>query len=98
MAQLSATSVGIRVGMFSLLSLITGATTIGEAHAFVEALARVPDPQLLRPPVEYFGPTRGIVSAVLVAGWAAGLAFLRECRKLGSVEGAADPDAGVSSD
>ena len=39
-----------------------------------------------------------IVSAVLVSGWAAGLAFFRECRKYPSVQGAADPDAGVSSD
>lgn len=83
-AQLSRTSVAILVGIFSVFSLVTGITTvgtIGEAGALANALSRVPDPQLPRPPTELFAPMKWVVGACLVAGYLSGLAFLRECRR-----------------
>jgi hypothetical protein len=78
-------SVGILLGVFTVFSLITGYAVVaasGETQALAEFVASFPGREI---PVDVrvatFGPMRSLVVAVLLAGYLAALAFLRESHK-----------------
>lgn len=81
-AQLSRTSVGILVGVFTAFSLMTGYFVVavsGENQGLVEFAARLPERQIpMDPRFATLAPVRSWAVAVLLAGYVAALAFVRE--------------------